>query len=38
MLLKNIAFNKEKIILCGGGRKNNFLVKKLKKKLKNKIN
>ena len=23
---------KEKIILCGGGRKNNFLVEKLKKK------
>ena len=23
-------FDKEKIILCGGGRKNNFLVEKLK--------
>ncbi len=30
--LKKINTNKEKIILCGGGRKNNFLVEKLKKK------
>ena len=29
-----IHSNKEKIILCGGGRKNNFLVEKLKKKSK----
>ena len=28
--LKKSEFNKEKIILCGGGRKNNFLVEKLK--------
>ena len=27
-----IHSDKEKIILCGGGRKNNFLVEKLKKK------
>jgi len=29
--LKIKDYNKEKIILCGGGRKNNFLVEKLKK-------
>jgi len=29
--LKSADRNKEKIILCGGGRKNDFLVKKLKK-------
>jgi len=29
--LKSSNRSKEKIILCGGGRKNNFLVKKLKK-------
>ena len=29
-----IHSDKEKIILCGGGRKNNFLVEKLKKKSK----
>ena len=29
--LKKSEFNKDKIILCGGGRKNNFLVEKLKK-------
>ena len=28
--LKAADRNKEKIILCGGGRKNNFLIKKLK--------
>ncbi len=28
--LKETDRNKEKIILCGGGRKNNFLVKRLK--------
>ena len=28
--LKITEYNKEKIILCGGGRKNNFLVEKLK--------
>ena len=28
--LKAADHNKEKIILCGGGRKNNFLVEKLK--------
>ena len=28
--LKAVDHNKEKIILCGGGRKNNFLVEKLK--------
>ena len=28
--LKVADRNKEKIILCGGGRKNNFLIKKLK--------
>jgi len=26
-------FNEKKIILCGGGRKNNYLVKKLKKEI-----
>ena len=30
--IKAINHNKEKIILCGGGRKNNFLVEKLKEK------
>ena len=30
--LKETDRNKEKIILCGGGRKNNFLVKRLKDK------
>tara|TARA_Y100001960_G_scaffold306787_1_gene362393 strand:+ start:37 stop:1143 length:1107 start_codon:yes stop_codon:yes gene_type:complete len=30
--LKKMNNGKEKIILCGGGRKNNFLVEKLKKK------
>ena len=30
--LEKSQFNKEKIILCGGGRKNNFLVKRLKDK------
>tara|TARA_B100001123_G_scaffold9814_1_gene12061 strand:+ start:32 stop:1135 length:1104 start_codon:yes stop_codon:yes gene_type:complete len=30
--LEKSQFNKEKIILCGGGRKNNFLVEKLKEK------
>ena len=30
-VLKATNHNKEKIILCGGGRKNNFLVEKLKK-------
>ena len=29
--IKSARFYKEKIILCGGGRKNNFLVNKLKK-------
>ena len=29
--LKLTKFNNEKIILCGGGRKNKFLVKKIKK-------
>ena len=37
--LKTADHNKEKIILCGGGRKNNFLVEKLKKESKSyKIN
>ena len=31
--LKIKDYNKEKIILCGGGRKNNFLVEKLKEKI-----
>ena len=31
----DINKHKEKIILCGGGRKNNFLVKKLKEKINN---
>ena len=30
--IKAKNFDKEKIILCGGGRKNNFLVEKLKEK------
>ena len=30
--IENANSDKEKIILCGGGRKNNFLVEKLKKK------
>ena len=29
--LKSLGNNEEKIILCGGGRKNNFLINKLKK-------
>ena len=33
--IKNTKRKKEKIILCGGGRKNKFLVEKLKKKNKN---
>ena len=33
--IKNTKKNKEKIILCGGGRKNKFLIEKLKKKYKN---
>ncbi len=33
--IKNTKKNKEKIILCGGGRKNKFLIKKLKNKNKN---
>ena len=32
-----IHSDKEKIILCGGGRKNNFLIEKLKKKITLKI-
>tara|TARA_B100000686_G_scaffold120916_1_gene127947 strand:- start:12261 stop:12908 length:648 start_codon:yes stop_codon:yes gene_type:complete len=31
--IKNVNRDEEKIILCGGGRKNKFLVKKLKKKI-----
>ena len=33
--IKNTKRKKEKIILCGGGRKNKFLIEKLKKKNKN---
>ncbi|RZO49315.1 MAG: anhydro-N-acetylmuramic acid kinase [Candidatus Pelagibacterales bacterium] len=33
--LKKKEFNRKKIILCGGGRKNNFLVNRLKKVNKN---
>ena len=33
--IKNTKINKEKIILCGGGRKNKFLFEKFKKKNKN---
>ena len=33
--IKNAKENNEKIILCGGGRKNKFLIKKLKNKNKN---
>tara|TARA_Y100000590_G_scaffold432116_1_gene547774 strand:+ start:43 stop:1170 length:1128 start_codon:yes stop_codon:yes gene_type:complete len=32
LFIKNLNHNKEKIILCGGGRKNSFLVQKLKNK------
>ncbi len=35
--LKTITLDNIKIILCGGGRKNKFLVKKLKKKISNPI-
>ena len=33
--IKNTKRKKEKIILCGGGRKNKFLIEKLKKKNRN---
>ena len=33
--IKNTKSNKEKIILCGGGRKNKLLIKKFRKKNKN---
>ena len=33
--LKSTDFYKDKIILCGGGRKNNYLVKRLKNKINN---
>jgi len=35
--LMSYTFDKIKIILCGGGRKNKFLIKKIKKKLPYKI-
>ena len=31
--LKKLTLDNVKIILCGGGRKNNFLIKKIKKKI-----
>ena len=37
--LKKKEFNRKQVILCGGGRKNNFLVDRLKQENKNyKIN
>ena len=40
MILPTLEFlhnEKEKLILCGGGRKNTFLVKKIKKKFQSKL-